>query len=217
MNIEKSTSLLSAAARAKIDQAMRLLAPARQDNATIKDVFQSARKVMDGAEPHIKAIEFDRPSKDVSGHGTALREQASQTDQRVETGKPDQSSLEMSAAQMEILIDGALADLGKSNYRASEELKTAKDDLDFAQGNSISTTGNSLRLASKVLTGDLDPYLTEVEADEPGRDVGRFADDIARLWQKAGRHLSDGPIYADSTERSLEKVKRSLESARSAL
>jgi hypothetical protein len=209
--------LESSAARPKIDQALRLVSPARQDNASLKDVFKSAQKELEDYQGSVRAIKFDRPDKDVSAQGTALRGKAERADQQIDEGEPEQMTLEAAAKEMEELIDGALADLGKSNYRASEHLKSARNDLDFARDSTISTTGVSLAVASRILTSDLDPYLAEVEADAPGRDVGRFADDIEKMWQTAGSHLTNGPIYADSTERSLEKIMRHLESARASL
>jgi hypothetical protein len=207
----------SGAARQKIDRALNLLTKARADNSSLTDVFEKAHQELEGFEPHVKAIEFDRNDRDVSSHGTALREQAAEADGQADVGKPRQASLETNAEQIANLIDGAMADLGESNSRASYRLSSAKNDIDFARESTIPVTGVSLRIGSRILTEDLDPYLVEVEEDAPGRDVGRFADDIEDLWKNADSRFQSGPIYVDSAERSFVSAKGYLEAARDSL
>jgi hypothetical protein len=64
----RSTAPLSGseAARQKIDQALQLLGQTRTENAELSDIYVAAEEGIEGYQPHVKAIEFDRPSKDVS-------------------------------------------------------------------------------------------------------------------------------------------------------
>lgn len=207
----------SSAARQKIEQALQLLGTARQENSGLNDVFEKASAELAGYESHVKAIEFDRPTRDVSAHGTALRAQTAESEAEIGAGRPKQESVASLAEQIDVLIDGALADVGDSNNRAKYRLDSAKRDMKFARENNIPYTGYSLKHPSRILTQDLDPYLTEVEEDAPGRDVGRFADDIQDMFKNADVQLKSGPIYVDSTERSFGEIKKELEAARSSL
>ncbi len=214
----QSTSLYnSSAARQKINQALQLLGTAREENTGLTDVFEAASAELAGFEDHVKAIEFDRPTRDVSAHGTALRGKTQEADADITAGKPGQESVVSLAEQIDVLIDGALADVGDGNRQAKYRLDAAKRDMDFAQENNIPFTGYALTHSSRILTQDLDPYLTEVEEDSPGRDVGRFADDIEEMFKDADVRLKSAPIYIDSTERSFSEIKKELEAARSAL
>jgi hypothetical protein len=207
----------SGAARQKIDRALNLLSTARADNASLTDVFEKAHHELEGFEPHVKAIEFDRHDRDVSEHGTALRQQAEEADEQIGIGQPRQHSLETNAQQISQLIDGAMTDLGSSNSSARYRLTSAKNDIEFARESTIPVTGTNLRVGSRILSEDLDPYLVEVEEDAPGRDVGRFADDIEDLWRDADSRLLSGHIYVDSAERSFTSAKSYLEAARDSL
>ncbi|MBI3929155.1 MAG: hypothetical protein HY319_26660 [Armatimonadetes bacterium] len=207
----------AAEARQKVEQALTLVGEARQENGALPDVFEEARAGLAGYEPHLQAIKFDRPDRDVSDHGRSLRQQAASASQDIQEGQPGQDRLEDLSAQVADLIDGAIQDLGGGNSTARWRLTSAKNDVGFALESSIPVTGISLRHASKAITESLDPYLVEVEEDAPGRDVGRFAEDIEELWLTAEEHLQVGPIYVRSTERSLESAQAYLELARQAL
>jgi hypothetical protein len=120
-------------------------------------------------------------------------------------------------AQMITLIEGAKEDLGNSNRTATWRLNSAFNDLNFVEDSALPGINRSYHRTSRLLTEDLDPYLTEVEEDEPGRDVGRFADDIGEIWAAADEELRVGPIYNRSAERSYSSAEVYLTKAREAL
>jgi hypothetical protein len=217
MIISSRQSLRTTKPSEKIDRALQLLAVAQESNSGLTDVFERSGLKLEGHESHLKAIEFDRPTRDVSAHGTALRQQADGASQELQQGEPKQDSLESLAEQVSTLIESALEDVEGKNYQAASNLREAQFGMDFALDSTIPVQRNSLKFANKTLVQDLDPYLTEVEEDEPGRDVGRFADDIADMWKSAESRIASAPIYIDSTHRSFESTAEQLKAAREAL
>lgn len=207
----------SDAARQKINRALELLQEAKAENSELTDIYEAAGEALLGPDDHIKAIEFDRPSKDVSAHGTALREQADGADGIVHQADDEVAVVNSHTATMLSLVDGAKADLGDSNRTATWRLNSAWNDLNFVSESNLPGINRAVDYTSRLLKEDLDPYLTEVEEDEPGRDVGRFADDIEEIWNTARGEVRSGPIYVRSAGRNFVSAEAFLNKALEAL
>ena len=207
----------TAAARQKIHLALHLLTEARGENSELTDIYQGAADALGGAEQHIKAIEFDRPSRDVSAHGKALREKAGGADARLHEGDDELATVNGHTDRMMELVEGAKADLGDSHRTARWRLDSAFNDLNHVKDSNLPGMNRAVSGTSHLLNEELNPYLTEVEEDVPGRDVGRFADDIENIWGRARNRVRSGPVYVNSTERSYLSAEGYLNKALEAL
>jgi hypothetical protein len=199
-----------AAAKLKIEAALELLGPARHDNQELLEIYEEAQAGLEGYEPDLRAIKFDRGSRDVSSHGTALREKASHSSEVLGEGSDELSSVKQKTPQMQSLVEGALADLAGGNTKAARRLGSALNDLLFVQDGTLLGLDMALNRSSHLLGEELDPFLVEVEEDAPGRDVGRFADDIEEIWLLTGQQLKAGPVYSRSAERHFESADTNL-------
>ena len=207
----------SDAARQKINRALQLLSQTKEDNTELADVFESSAELFHGYEPHVKAIDFDRPSKDVSHHGTALREKADGATGSISEGNDELRDLTSTTSQILALVEGAKNDIKDSNTTALWRLESAENDLSYVNDSNIPGLKRASRISKRLLNEDLPPYLAEVEADEPGRDVGRFADDIQEIWQRAHQEVRRAPIYSRSNARQFFSAEHFLLRAKDAL
>ena len=201
----------------KIEQAIFILQNAEGGNQKVADTFVAASKELEGAEPHMKAIKFDRPSIDVSEHGTELREQADSASDTLQTGANGMTALSSGTVQSKSLIESAIKELKGRNSRAAWRLESAFNDVSFLEKSTVPVIRHLLNFPTTELGEELDPYLAEVEADEPGRDVGHFADDIQNIWNSASKKTLSGPIYTRSATRSIKSALGYLELAKTTL
>ena len=205
------------AARAKIDSALKLLQETRGENFELQDIYTEADSRISGEKSHIASIKFDRGTRDVSQHGNALREKADGATRTLGSGLDEYEVVVGNTARLKDLVSGARADLAGTHTKADWNLKEALNDFLFVEEQTVRGLNMSLNRSRHLLGKELDPYITEVEEDAPGRDVGRFADDIEELWALAHRQLGAGPVYSRSAERSFAGAEKYLLRARDSL
>lgn len=161
-----------------IDLALAEVAQGQTTNADVKPRLEAASKDIEGYGTHTRAIEFDRPDRDVSEHGRALRAQADGAWAENDVAQQDLVSISGNAERIKQHLADALASCPANKPKAREWLESAGPDLERLQQRTLRDLQTTVRLSEKAIRTELSPYLTEVEEDSPGRDVGRFADDL---------------------------------------
>lgn len=168
-----------------LDQALAEIAQGTTTAADLKPRFQAAEKDLEGYGDHTRAIEFDRPDKDVSDHGRALRAQADGAWAETNVAHQDLVSITGNAGRIKQHMADALASCPPNKPKVKQYIESAQTDIDRLQQRTLRDATVTVRLTEKALRTELSPYLTEVEEDAPGRDVGRHADDI-NYWLSEG-------------------------------
>lgn len=201
----------------QVNTALDAIQQALGSNQTTTAHTAEARSLLEGYESHVQAIEFDRGSRDVSGHARALRAQADDSRSHGAQASESHTGASQAVERSQAAVEQAMEEVPEGNYLARSRLLSAFNDLNFAKENGVDVQAAALRKADRALGERLNPYLTEVEADEPGRDVGRFADDIEELWLQGDSNYRTAEVYGRSLVRTLSSAQAYLEAARDAL
>lgn len=81
----------------------------------------------------------------------------------------------------------------------------------------VSAFSVTFRQAHRQSQQELSPHLNEVLEDQPGRDVGRFADDIGELFADSQAHFRQGDVSGKFVGEDLATIQVSLQKAREKL
>ncbi len=180
----------------------------------MKPHLQAAGQALDGYAGHTRAIEFDRPDRDVSEHGRALRGQSDRAWDENEAVRLEVQTLTGTADRLKQHVADALGSCPASKPKARQYLEMAQADLQLIQDNALRDAQRGVKYSEKAVRTELSPYLTEVEEDGPGRDVGRFADDLNHWLSEASLSFRHGGLCSDWLVKDLSEVKTRLEAAR---
>lgn len=204
-------------AKAEVNQALDRIEACLSDTARARTDALLSKSAMEGYEADVRAIKFDRPDKDVSAHGHNLKA-------KTEAGAPTSAQalqlangVRTGGETIKQHIDQALKSLTPADASARRALETAKSDAQFLNESSLPKFAVSLRHAHRQSQEELSPYLTEVIEDAPGRDVGRFSDDIKALFSDSILNYRQGELGGKYVASDLDKVKSSLVAARDKL
>ena len=204
-------------ARTAVQQALDAVAQARTYQTPAKTHCEAGLAALDGYEGHVQAVKFDRPDRDVSAHGKALRVQSQKAEAEIEPGLEQGTQLAKVSETIEERIQQALKNTASGNWQARNALDEAGRDQQMLETHSLPSFQRSLGGANKNLGQQLSPYLDEVEADAPGRDVGRFADDLKELFGDGGSGLREAKLATGWILQDLDGMESSLKRALQAL
>lgn len=211
MNIASST------AKTHVLTALDRVDRCQNDTAQARADAMAAKGQLDGYEGDVRAIKFDRPDRDVSGNGHNLR---SKTDH---CAGPSSHGLEMSGLvkdgglALAADIDAALKSLTTSQSATRYHLESAARDAKTLNESTMTHLSGSLKRAHRESQDELSPYLTEVQEDAPGRDVGRFADDIGALFADAIADYRQADLGGKFVGQDLASIRANLVAARDKL
>ena len=104
--------------------------------------------------------------------------------------------------------------LTPADSAARRYLEAAARDTKFLNENSLPHLTVSLKLAHRQSQEEVSPYLTEVQEDAPGRDVGRFAEDIGQLFADSRANYRQGDLGGKYVQQDLAQIKADLQAAR---
>lgn len=203
-------------AESSIDQALASLETARTHNAVTEEQGREGSAELDNTAAELRTIKFDRHTHDVSGSGRALRGMCDGAVEHAGAAGESQALTVSAVEELEGHIEQALAQ-APDRSRARSYLSRAQRDLELMKEHGLDTTSRSIEASKKVLGEIIDPYLVEVEEDAPGRDVGRYADDLREILSNGRSNLGMVGISADYVERDLAEIEESLRRAREAL
>jgi len=200
-----------------LNAALAEIAQGTTTAADLKPRFQAAQKDLEGYEVHTKAIDFDRPDKDVSDHGRALRAQADGAWAEVNVAHQDLVSITGNAERIQQHMKDALAACPPNKPKAKQYIESAQTDIDRLQKRTLRDATVTTRLTEKALRTEVSPYLTEVEEDAPGRDVGRHADNIHHWLSEGVTGSRMGALSGGWIDTDLKEIQRRLEWAKNNL
>ncbi len=180
----------------------------------LKPHLQAAAQALDGYAGHTRAIEFDRPDRDVSEHGRALRSQADRAWSENDAARQDLQGLSATTERLKQHVADALASCPPNKPKARQYLESAQADVDLMRERTLRDAQVTVRYGETAVRTELAPYLTEVEEDAPGRDVGRFADDLDHWLGEAHLSFRQGVLQSGWLSNDLAGVKARLEAAR---
>jgi len=204
-------------AKTEVNQALDRIESCLGDTARARADALASKTALEGYEADVKAIKFDRPDRDVSAHGVNLKA-------KTEAGAPTSAQalqlangVKAGGVTIKEHIDNALKSLTPADAGARRFLETAQREAEFLNESSVPHLAVSLKHAHRQSQEDLSPYLTEVIEDAPGRDVGRFSDDIKALFSDSVLNYRQGELGGKYVASDLDKLKSSLLTAREKL
>ena len=203
-------------ARQAIDQALEAVDAARAHQGPCKNAAGAAATALDGCEEDITAIKFDRPERDVSANGRAIRTRGGKSLVHEREAKGHQDAIGSETVRIDDGIKQALVGVGLTS-KARFQLEEATRDLDFMKSHDIKALESDLRIGARNIGPELDPFLREVESDAPGRDVGRFAEDIKRQVGDGNLNFREAGLAAGWVLKDLNSIQGHLELARQSL
>ena len=209
--------MIRSSARTAVTQALQAVAEARTHQQPARTHCEAGQLALDGYEGHVRAIKFDRPDRDVSEHGRALRGQSQQADGESRQSQEQGEELGKLNDVIEERILTAISNTPGSNRTARAALDDASRDQQMMETHSLPSLRRGLAGATRALGSDLPPYLTEVEADAPGRDVGRFASDLQDLLGEGSSDLRQAQLASGWILQDLDDLEASLNKALQAL
>ena len=210
-------SIPKSPARAVVERALARIERGLQESQQTRDDARAANSALDGYQPEVRAIEFDRPDRNVSAHGRALQGKVEISSEPANRGLQTSQELQAGGGEIRESIDQALAALTSAEAGARSSLTRAQADTKLMNENSLPHLSLSFRQAHRQSQQELSPYLTEVVEDQPGRDVGRFADDIGELFADAQAHFRQGDLSGKFVAEDLATIQVSLQRAREKL
>ncbi|MBI3926843.1 MAG: hypothetical protein HY319_15005 [Armatimonadetes bacterium] len=204
-------------ALAAVDAALAALSSVRTHNDEADRAGQEALAALDGYEPHVRTIEFDRPDRDVSAEGRALRSKSEGSAALSEEGAVHGLETAHDVSQVGESVDRALAAVDSNHWRARQALQQAAAEVGFLNRYSLPGLTEGFALSQETLGAGLSPYLTEVEEDAPGRDVGRFADKIGGRFELGADQIRHSQVSVLLVEDGSDKLQEYLDTARADL
>lgn len=204
-------------ARNHVERALARVERGMQESQQTREDARAANLALDGYQPEVRAIEFDRPDRDVSAHGRVLQGKVEFSAQPANRGLQTSQDLQAGGGEIRECIDQALAALTSTEAGARSALTRAQADTKLMNENSLPHLTLSFRQAHRQSQQELSPYLTEVLEDQPGRDVGRFADDIGELFADSQAHFRQGDLSGKFVGEDLASIQVSLQKAREKL
>lgn len=211
MNITSSTT------KTHVLTALDRLDRCQNDTAQARADAVAAKTQLDGYEGDVRAIKFDRPDRDVSVNGDHLRAKTDGCAGPSSHGLEVSNSVKEGGLALAAHIDDALKSLTPSQSSARSNLETAARDARSLNENTMGYLTVSLKRAHRESQEELSPYLTEVQEDAPGRDVGRFADDIGALFSDAIADYREGDLGGKFVSEDLTRIRANLVAARDKL
>ena len=209
-----STAARPSVAKTHVLQALDQAESAMGNTAQARTEATAAQTALDGYEPEVRAIKFDRPDRDVSPNGHTLRAKTQSCAAPSGHGLELANGVQSSSAEIRKHIDEALQSLTPADSAARRYLQAAARDTKFLNENSLPHLTVSLKLAHRQSQEEVSPYLTEVQEDAPGRDVGRFAEDIGQLFADSRANYRQGDLGGKYVQQDLAQIKADLQAAR---
>ena len=200
--------------KAEVQQALDRLELCLGDTTQVRADATSSSTSLQGYEPDCKAIKFDRPDRNVSAHGVALQDKTEAAAPSSSRGLELSQGIKAGGEEIKQRIDRALAELGPAEAAARRHLESAQRDAQFLLESSMPHLTVSYRQAHSQSQQEVGPYLLEVIEDAPGRDVGRFAEDIKGLFGESISNYRQGELGGKFVAEDLTKIKSSLILAR---
>ncbi len=204
----------ASSSKSEVEQALDRLEICLTDTAQSRADAVSSSGALQGYEPECKSIKFDRADRDVSAHGVALKGKTDSAAPTSERGLQLSQGVKLGGDEIKARIDKALAELSPAEAAARRHLETAQRDAQFLIESSMPHLTVSYKHAHRQSQEELSPYLVEVMEDAPGRDVGRFADDIKGLFGESISNYRQGELGGKFVVEDLTKIKSSLILAR---
>lgn len=217
MHISSQPGLRNSMAKSKVLQALDRVNACLSDTEQARADALAAKSALDGYEPEVRAIKFDRPDRDVSAHGDNLRNKTGQCAGPSGHGLQLSNGVKEGGTDIASCIDQALKSLLSSESAARPHLEKAASDTQFLNESSMPHLTVSFRQAHQQSQEEVTPYLVEVQQDAPGRDVGRFAQDIGGLFADSISNYRQGELGGKFVVQDLTQIKASLSAARDKL
>lgn len=200
--------------KAEVQQALDRIEVCLVDTTQARSDALASSGSLQGYEPACKSIKFDRPDRDVSAHGVALQDKTRAAEPSSTRGLALSQGIKGGGDEIKQRIDRALAELGPGDAAARRHLESAQRDAQFLIESSMPHLTVSYRQAHSQSQQEVGPYLLEVMEDAPGRDVGRFAEDIQGLFGESISNYRQGELGGKFVAEDLTKIKSSLILAR---